>query len=301
VFLFVFFIIFFFLFFVCFFFADVMLSALRFSLRRLHTNPSVHLEPATLIPGRKPVYKEPLDALRTLLRTGQNIWVHGAAATPTPLLLAMADVAREGDLRGIVVSHVHIEGRAPHGEPEYRRHFRASNLFVGANMRKAVNGGYADYVPVFLGQIPRFLESYEPGIDIALIQVTPPDAHGYCTLGPSVECTRAGLQVAKHTIALVNPDLPRTSGDTLVHESQIDIIVTAEHKLPTHQTVKPDAVQSRIGSLIAENLVGNGATLQMGIGAIPDAVLASLENHANLGIHSEMFSDGLIKLWVHGF
>ena len=204
----------------------------------------------------------------------------------------MHQVAVKRGHHGIRPIQIHTEGEAAYADDD--EHFRTNNLFIGPNMRKAVNEGRADYTPIFLSQIPRMIEADPP--DVVLIQVSPPDEHGFCSLGPSVECTLAAIRHGRHIVAQMNSRMPRTNGESFVHISQIDCVVKEDRPLPAHEAAPPNDVQSRIGQLIAENLVKDGSTLQMGIGAIPDAVLASLGQHKDLGVHTEMFSDQLIPL-----
>jgi acyl-CoA hydrolase len=175
-----------------------------------------------------------------------------------------------------------------------------NSLFVSENVRKAVNEGRADYVPIFLSEIPILFKRNILPIDVALMQVSPPDKHGYCSLGVSVDIASAALKNAKRVIAQVNPRMPRTLGDGIIHQDKLDVMVSMEQELPEIITSgAPDEIAIRIGSHCAE-LVEDGATLQTGIGAIPDAVLSSLTNHKELGIHTEMFSDGIIPLIENG-
>ncbi|GIY33493.1 4-hydroxybutyrate coenzyme A transferase [Caerostris extrusa] len=229
-------------------------------------------------------------------RKCDTVFVQGAAATPRVLVPALAEHGKKSNLKNVTVCHIHTEGAAEYNKPEFQGIFRSNSFFVGANSREAINAGRADFVPVFLSEIPLLFHKKIVPVDVALVQITPADAHGYCSLGTSVDCTRAALQHAKYVIGQVNPRLPRTFGDATIHVSHFNALVEGERDLPEH---KPDIltdVELSIGKQIADNLVDNGATLQMGIGSIPDAVLASLENHKDLGIHSEMFSDGVVDL-----
>ncbi|XP_045162495.1 4-hydroxybutyrate coenzyme A transferase-like isoform X2 [Mercenaria mercenaria] len=178
--------------------------------------------------------------------------------------------------------------------------FRSNSLFVGGNSRKAIHEGRADAIPIFLSEIPRLFRHKIIHLDIALVTVSPPDKHGFCSLGTSVDCTRSAVQNAKYIIAQVNKHLPRTFGDGIIHESHVDAMVQWDEPLHEMAIGELSPEEEKIGKLIADNLVEDGATLQMGIGAIPDAVLAQLGNHKNLGIHSEMFSDGVVDLCEKG-
>lgn len=219
------------------------------------------------------------------------------AAAPQALIRAM--VERADELREVEIVQLHTEGPAPYAEPQYAESFRVNALFVGANVRKAVDEGRADYIPVFLSEAPALFRKGILPLNVALITVSPPDRHGYYSLGTSIEATRAAVQTAKTVIAQVNRFMPRTHGDALVHASQIHHLVEQDEELPEHPHCALSAVQLAIGRNVA-GLVDDGATLQMGIGAIPDAVLASLTGHKKLGIHTEMFSDGVIDLVEKG-
>lgn len=232
-----------------------------------------------------------------LVKSGNRVFIHGVAAAPQPLIYALTKRAPE--LRNVEIVHLHTEGDAPYSLPEYAESFRVNAFFVGANVRGAVGDGRADYIPVFLSEIPALFRSGVLPIDVALIHVSPPDKHGFCSLGVSVDIARAAVDCAKHVIAQVNPQMPRTHGDALVHIDRIDYFVETDEPLPHVPPPELTAAEREIGRFIAE-LVDDGATLQMGIGAIPNAVLAALGSHKDLGIHTEMFSDGLIDLVEKG-
>lgn len=232
-----------------------------------------------------------------LINTGDRVFIHSVAAAPQPLINAMTALAP--DLQDVEIIHLHTEGDAPYVKPEYSDTFRTNALFVGSNVRKAVNNGSADYLPIFLSEVPGLFRKDILPIDMALVQVSPPDKHGYCSLGVSVDATRAALQSAKKAIALVNPNMPRTHGDGIFHASRFDALVETEEPLHELNIPEPNEVELQIGKHCAE-LVEDGATLQMGIGAIPNAVLRALGNHKDLGIHTEMFSDGVMDLVEKG-
>lgn len=252
-------------------------------------------EPFHPIANKAPEWKSADEAV-SVIASNNRVFVHGCAATPTLLLEAMSRHGQKSKLKDVETIHIHIEGPAPHTKPENAGIFRDNSLFIGANCREAVNDGRADSTPIFLGEIPLLFRRKILSLDVALLQVTPPDEHGFCSLGPSVDCTRAAIQNAKYIVAQVNKNQPRTFGDGLVHMSHLDVMVEADFPLPEPKRGPPSEVETQIGKLIAENLVVDGATLQMGIGSIPDAVLSQLKNHKDLGIHSEMFSDGIIPL-----
>ena len=231
------------------------------------------------------------------IRSGHRVFIHSVAAAPQRLISAM--VARAPDLRDVEVIHMHTEGPAPYTDPEMEGHFRHNAIFVGKNTRKAVQEGRADYLPIFLSQVPSLFRDRVLPLDVALISVSPPDKHGYCSLGTSIDISLAAVQSAGKVIAQVNRNMPRTHGDGLIHVSKIDALVEGDDPLPEHLPPSLSEVELAIGRNVA-GLVEDGATLQMGIGAIPDAVLASLGNHKDLGIHTEMFSDGVLPLLESG-
>ncbi|NBB76147.1 MAG: 4-hydroxybutyrate CoA-transferase [Bacteroidetes bacterium] len=232
-----------------------------------------------------------------VIQSGDRVYVHSVAAAPQQLVDAMT--ARAPELRDVEVIHLHTEGEAPYADPKYSDTFKTNALFVGANVRKAVNEGSADYLPIFLSEVPGLFRKDILPLDVAMLQVSPPDKHGYCSLGVSVDSSRAALQCAKKAIAVVNPNMPRTHGDGIFHVDRFDALV--ESNDPLHELIMPDPnpTEQKIGNHCA-SLVEDGATLQMGIGAIPNAVLNALGNHKDLGIHTEMFSDGVIKLVESG-
>ncbi|MHB8879611.1 MAG: acetyl-CoA hydrolase/transferase family protein [Myxococcaceae bacterium] len=239
---------------------------------------------------------KPEEAVATI-KSGDRVFIHSVAAAPARLIRAMVD--RASELRNVEVVHLHTEGPAPYAAPALAASFRVNALFVGANVRQAVQEGRADYLPVFLSEVPLLFRKGILAIDVALMQVSPPDRHGYCSLGVSVDASLAAMQSAKRVIAQVNPNMPRTHGDGMIHQSQLQAMVECDDPLPEAHPNKLTEVERAIGRHCAE-LVEDGATLQMGIGAIPDAVLAALGHHKRLGIHTEMFSDGLVDLIERG-
>jgi acyl-CoA hydrolase len=234
-----------------------------------------------------------LEEAVQVIRSDDRVFIHGGAATPKVLVKAMTE--RSHELRGVEVVHLHTEGDAPYARPELAESFTTNALFVGANVRQAVAEGAADYIPVFLSEVPGLFRKGIMPISVALVHVSPPDKHGYCSLGVSVDVARAAVQMAEHVVAQVNPNMPRTHGDGLIHVSDIDFAVEVHE--PIHEVAPAEIsdVEARIGRHCAE-LIDDGACLQMGIGGIPNAVLAALVDHRNLGIHTEMFSDGVIDL-----
>ncbi|XP_022918145.1 succinyl-CoA:acetate/propanoyl-CoA:succinate CoA transferase [Onthophagus taurus] len=252
-------------------------------------------EPAQPIKGKEPKWCSAQEAF-TDLQSGNTVFVQGAAATPVPLLDAMTEVGKQKKLKDITVCHMHTEGNAGYHDKSCEGIFRSCSFFMGGNVRKPVAEGRADAIPIFLSEIPLLFYRGIVKPDIAVIHVSPPDSHGFCSIGTSVDCVRAGMIHSKIIVALVNKQMPRTFGDSIIHISHIDYAVKHDGPLPTHGGRPPSDVEAQIGKLIAENLIEDGATLQMGIGNIPDAVLAQLTNHKDLGIHSEMFADGVVDL-----
>ena len=237
-------------------------------------------------------FVSPEEAVRCI-KSHDRVFVHSVAASPLRLINAMT--ARAAELRAVEVVHLHTEGDAPYTRPEYRQSFTTNCLFIGANVRAAVASGEADYIPVFLSEVPALFRKKILPLNVALVQVSPPDRHGFCTLGVSVDAARAAVQSAEFTVAQVNPRMPRTHGDGLLHVSDIDFAVEAEEELYEHKGHELTEAERSIGRHVA-GLVEDGATIQTGVGAIPDAVLRSLDSHKDLGVHTEMFSDGVVRL-----
>ena len=224
--------------------------------------------------------------------SGMRVFIHGAAATPTPLVEALG---RRRDLSGVSLYHLHTNGPAPFADPEHAGRFQSISLFTGAPLRQAIDDGRADFVPIFLSDIPRLFTSRQIPLDAALVQVSPPDRHGYCTLGTSIDAALAAAHAARTIIAEVNERMPRTHGNTLIPVDRIGAFIHTDRPLHEHESRPPSPQEDAIGEHVAR-LIPDGATLQMGIGAIPDAVLRRLGNKHDLGIHSEMFSDGVVDL-----
>jgi acyl-CoA hydrolase len=233
----------------------------------------------------------------SVIKSGSRVFIHSVAAAPRRLIEAMT--ARAPELRVVEIVSLHTEGDAPYAAPEMAKSFRVNALFVGANVRRAVEEGRADYLPVFLSEVPSLFRTGILPLDVALIHVSPPDRHGFCSLGVSVDVTRAAVQTARTVIAQVNPRMPRSLGDGLIHVDQIDAMVEVDepiHEVPPHVLTEEERL---IGRHCAE-LVDDGATLQIGIGAIPQATLAALGDHHRLGVHTEMISDGVVDLVEKG-
>ncbi len=231
------------------------------------------------------------------IRSGDTIYIHSNAAAPTELIRAM--VGRADELRDVKVLHILTLGDAEYVRKEYADSFKVQALFIGQNVREAVNEGRAEYMPVFLSEIPGLFESGHVPVDVCLVQVSPPDEHGYCSYGVSVDCTIGARRRARLVIAEVNKQMPRTLGRSFVHVSRLNLIVECDRPLPEIAPQVPTAVEDAIGRNVAE-LVDDGATIQLGIGCIPNAVLSHLAGKRDLGVHSEMVSDGLVDLCEKG-
>jgi acyl-CoA hydrolase len=231
------------------------------------------------------------------IRSGDQIYIHAAAAAPSVLLDAL--VARAPELQDVKVVHLHIEGPGPHLAPEMVGHFRHLALFIGPNARRAVNEGRAEYVPVFLSDTPRLFSRGILPLDAVFINVSPPDEHGYCSLGTSVEATMAAVGAAKTVIAQLNPSMPRTLGESFVHVDDIDLAVEVDIPPYAHSEPEIGDVERRIGEYVA-GLIPDGATIQLGIGAIPTAVAMHLRDKKDLGVHTEMMTDVVADLALRG-
>jgi acyl-CoA hydrolase len=227
------------------------------------------------------------------IRSGDQVYVQCAAAVPTVLLDAL--VARAAELRDVGMIHLHTEGSGPHMAPEMAPHFRHRALFIGPNARTAINEGRADYVPVFLSDVPRLFQTGAVPLDVVFVNVTPPDAHGFCSLSISVEAMHSAIGAATTIVAQLNPALPRTLGESFIHVDDIDLAVEVDVP-PFERPGEPIGdIERRIGEYVAE-LVPDGATLQLGIGAIPAATALALTDRRDLGVHTEMFTDSIVDL-----
>ncbi|OYU85307.1 MAG: 4-hydroxybutyrate CoA-transferase [Flavobacterium sp. BFFFF2] len=222
-----------------------------------------------------------------------RVYVQAAAATPTVLTQALTD--RAAELKNVEICHLHTEGPASYANPELRDSFHVNSFFLGANVRHTLAAGNGSYTPVFLSELPLLFRKNVLPLDVAFIHVSVPDDHGYCSLGVSVEASVAAIEMARIVIAQVNPQMPRTFGDGLIHVSQIDYLVEVNTPIFSHEPEGITPEEEKIGTLIA-SLIEDKSTLQMGIGSIPNAALAHLKNHQHLGLHTEMFSDGVIDL-----
>jgi len=238
------------------------------------------------------------DEAVELVATGDRVFIHGSAATPGTLVSHL--FKRAGTINNVELVAISTFGEMNWQKPEVQKSFYLNSLFVSANVREWVNSDAGDYVPVFLSEIPRLFTQGILPVDVALLHVSPPDKHGYCTLGTSIDAALSAARTAKRLIAQVNPKMPRTHGDGQIHVSKFDAMIWEDVALPeVDYGSKTDATTMKIGKFVAE-LIEDGSTLQMGIGAIPDAVLQSLGNHKGLGIHTEMFSDGVVPLVEKG-
>jgi len=233
------------------------------------------------------------DEAVKVIHSGQRVWIHEGCGTPQVLVDAL--MGRALELRNVELCHMLTFGEAPYTWPEFQHNFRHNGLFLGANTRDAVAAGRADYTPIFLSEIEPLFQSGQMPLDVALIQTSPPDKHGFVSLGTSVDCTLTAARCARHVIAEVNRQMPRTHGDTFLPVNRISAFVETDRPLLELPREAPSAVQHNIARHVA-SLIPDGAVLQTGIGAVADAVLSCLRDHKALGVHSEMCSDGIIDL-----
>ncbi len=233
------------------------------------------------------------------IKSGDHIHLSSVASAPQCLIKAMCDRGRAGEFKDVHIHHLHTEGPAPYADPEFEGVFQLDSFFVGGNVRKVTQSGFADYIPIFLSETQKLYRSGAVPCNVAMIQVSRPDKHGYVSLGTSVDATLAAVECADYVIAVVNKYVPRSFGDAMIHSSKINFFVEDDQPLEEAHFTTPDEVETKIGNLCA-GLIEDGATLQMGIGAIPNAVLAQLGNHKNLGVHTEMFADGVLPLVEKG-
>ncbi len=231
-----------------------------------------------------------------IIKSGDRVMIQGGSATPQALIRAM--VARAGELRNVEIVHLHTEGESGYTAAELSESFHTSAFFIGANVRKMV-GQTVDYIPIFLSDIPSLFRSGIMNLDVVLVNVSPPDKHGFCSLGVSVDIVISAIEQGKKVIAQINPKMPRTFGDALVHMKNFDACVEVVEEIHEMNLAAPSEEEVLIGQHIA-GIIEDGSTLQMGIGGIPNAVLNFLTNHKNLGIHTEMFSDGIVDLVEKG-
>lgn len=233
----------------------------------------------------------PADVV-SVVKSGATLFLHGACATPSPLVEALCG---RRDLEDVRLYHLHTAGPAPFAEPGREREFRSVSLFTGAPLRRAVNEGRADFVPIFLSDIPALFSSGRVPLDVAMLQVSPPDRHGMCSLGTSCDAAKAAAESARLVVAEINEQMPRTHGNNVLPFERLHAFIATDRPLAEHHPQPETSVEARIGELVA-GLVEDGSTLQMGIGGIPDAVLSRLHHKRELGIHTEMFSDRVVDL-----
>ena len=243
-----------------------------------------------------PIYTTAADAVK-LVQSNNRVYVQAAAATPSLLTKALAERANE--LKNVELCHLHTEGEAPYADPQLSESFHVNSFFIGKNIRHTLSAGNGSYTPVFLSELPNLFRRKIIALDVAFVHVSPPDSHGYCSLGVSVEATLAAIENSKIVIAQVNPQMPRTFGDSIIHISRIDYAVEVNEHIHLQHAVTITETEGRIGKFVA-SLIDDKSTLQMGIGSIPNAVLANLADHKDLGLLTEMFSDGVIDLIEKG-
>ena len=228
-----------------------------------------------------------------VVKSGDRVYVQAAAATPTILTKALSN--RASELRNVEICHLHTEGEAPYANPDLAESFHVNSFFIGKNVRHTLQAGNGSYTPVFLSELPNLFRKDVLPLDVVFIHVSLPDKHGYCSLGVSVEATVAAIENTKTVVAQVNPQMPRTFGDGILHISEIDYLVEVDMPLYAHGTELFTPEEEQIGQYVA-SLIDDRSTLQMGIGSIPNAALSKLHHHKDLGLHTEMFSDGVIDL-----
>ena len=242
--------------------------------------------------------KVSIEEAISIVKSGDRVFVQGAAMTPNTLVNALCE-NRYKELENVEVISIHTDGEVKYAIPPYSQAFKINSCFVGGNVRKAVNTNQGDYIPIFLSEIGLLFRRNILPLDVAIVQVSPPDRHGYCSLGISVDVTLPAIQTAKKVIAQVNPHVPRTHGDGIIHVRNIDYAIDVNDPIHIYNPTELSETDKLIGKHVAE-LIEDGATLQLGIGNIPNAVLNNLQNHKRLGVHTEMFSDGLLPLIEKG-
>lgn len=243
-------------------------------------------------------FVSPEEAVK-VIKSGDRVHLSGVAVTPHTLIKPLVERGRNGELKNVTIQHIHIEGKVEFADPEFEGIFNSEQFFVAGNMRKQTQAGYADYIPVFLSETQKLIREGYLKVNVAMVMVSPPDKHGFVSLGTSVDSTLAAVETADIVIAAVNPNVPRAWGDAMIPLSMIDIFVEDNIPLYTHDMGTLSDVEVAIGKNVAA-LVEDGACLQMGIGGIPNAVLAQLGNHKDLGVHTEMFADGILPLVEKG-
>ncbi len=229
----------------------------------------------------------------SIVESGNRVFFQGAAMTPNILIDALCD--RHLEIKNVEIVSIHTEGDARYTKAPCNESFYMNSLFVGGNVRKSINGPNGAYVPIFLSEIHLLFRRNILPLDVAFIQVSPPDKHGYCSLGVSVDVALPAIETAKKVVAQINPQVPRSHGDGIIHIDNINYAIEVDCPIHEHEPTEISQVEHEIGGHVA-SLIEDGATLQMGIGNIPNAVLSNLSNHKRLGIHTEMFSDGVLPL-----
>ena len=247
----------------------------------------------------KPIHFVSAEEAVKVVKSGDHIHLSSVASTPHQLIEALCKRGESGELQDVRIHHLHTEGSAPYTDPKFDGVFFHQAFFVGGNVRKSVQAGYSDYIPVLLSETQKLYRCGALQCDVAMVQVCPPDKHGFVSLGTSVDATLAAIECARTVIAVVNPHVPRAWGDAMIPMDMIDIFVEGNDPLEPAHFSAPNEVETAIGKHCAA-LIDDGACLQMGIGAIPNAVLAQLGNHKNLGVHTEMFADGTLELVEKG-
>lgn len=243
-------------------------------------------------------FVSPQEAVKCI-KSGDHVHLSSVASAPRILIDAMVERGRNHEFKNVHIHHLHTEGEAPYTDVELEGVFQLDSFFVGGNVRKVTQSGHADYIPVFLSETQKLYRCGALPCDVAMIQVSSIDKHGYVSLGTSVDATLAAVECAKTVIAVVNSKVPRSFGDAFIHASQIDLFCQDDTPLEEAHFAIPNEIETQIGKHCA-NLIEDGACLQMGIGSIPNAVLAQLTSHKNLGIHTEMFADGVLPLVESG-
>lgn len=248
---------------------------------------------------RKEIKTVSFEEAAKVIKSGDRVHLHSVALTPHRFINAMCERGRNGEIYDVSIQHIHTEGPAPYADPEFEGIFNLESLFVGANVRKQTQAGYADYIPVFLGETQQLIREGILNVNVAVVQVSTPDKHGYVSLGTSVEASKAAVEEADTVIAIINPNVPRAFGDAMMPLTAFDVFCEDNSPLIEHHNAPLSEMDIAIGKNVAE-LIPDGACLQMGIGGIPNAVLAQLGNHKDLGVHTEMFADGLLPLVESG-
>jgi acyl-CoA hydrolase len=243
-------------------------------------------------------YISPQEAVK-VIKSGDRVHLSSVAVTPHVLIRPMVERGRAGELFDVKIQHIHVEGDVEYANPEFEGIFVSEQFFVGGNLRKQTQAGFADYIPVFLSETQKLIREGYLKVNVAMVMVSTPDKHGFVSLGTSVDATKAAIECADVVIAAVNPNVPRAWGDAMISIDEIDLFVEDDSTLYAHDMAPLTETDIQIGKNVAE-LVEDGACLQMGIGGIPNAVLAQLGNHKDLGVHTEMFADGILPLVEKG-